>query len=83
MQQLRHLLQAKRRRRVGSSNEKWVKLHEQLAREVNAADDGKGYDVLFYGDSILESTRWGPCCMHCSSCSLTPAMHRCRLIARG
>ena len=55
--QLRHLLQAKRRHRGSTSNEKWVKLHEQLAREVNFADEDKGYDVLFYGDSIFESTR--------------------------
>ena len=56
-EQLRQPLQAKRRHRGSTSNEKWVKLHEQLAREVNAADEDKGFDVLFYGDSILESTR--------------------------
>ena len=56
-EQLRRLLQAKRRHRGSTSNEKWVKLHEQLAREVNAADEDKGLDVLFYGDSIFESTR--------------------------
>ena len=57
MLQRRHALDTKRRRRGGTIEEKWVKMHEQLARELNAADEGKGYDVLFYGDSILESTR--------------------------
>ena len=38
-------------------DEKWVKMHEQLSRELNAADERKGYDVLFYGDSIFESTQ--------------------------
>ncbi len=55
--QRRHALDAKRRRRGSTTEEKWVKMHEQLARELNAADEGKGFDVLFYGDSILESTR--------------------------
>ena len=32
-------------------------MHEKLSRELNAADEGKGYDVLFYGDSIFESTQ--------------------------
>ena len=55
--QRRHGLDTKRRRRGSTTEEKWVKMHEQLARELAAADEGEGFDVLFYGDSILESTR--------------------------
>ena len=55
--QHRRLVDSKRRRRGGTTEEKWIKMHELLAREVSAADEEKGYDVLFYGDSIFEATR--------------------------
>jgi hypothetical protein len=44
-----------------------VRQHEALVKEVEAADAGEGFDVLFFGDSILESTR---CTLLCSCFSL-------------
>jgi hypothetical protein len=56
-EQHRHVETRKRRHRGHTMGEKWVKMHEQLSQELNAADERKGYDVLFYGDSIFESTQ--------------------------
>ena len=35
-------------------------VHQQYVEEVEAADaaDGRGWDVIFYGDSIMEEWRW-------------------------
>jgi hypothetical protein len=57
-QQHRHHVEARRRRRrEDTTDEKWAKMHEKLSQELSVADEGRGYDVLFYGDSIFESTQ--------------------------
>lgn len=48
---------ARQRRRGRGQDEQWVRQHEALVREVEAADKEDGFDVLFFGDSIMESTR--------------------------
>ena len=54
----RGLQQRARQRRHGrGQDEKWLKHHLQLVQELELADQGEGFDVLFYGDSIMESTR--------------------------
>ncbi|CAL8467129.1 g6665 [Coccomyxa elongata] len=54
---LRSLLQRRRRRRGKGQDEAWLQHHHQLVKEVEEADKGSGFDVIFYGDSIMESTR--------------------------
>lgn len=53
----RSLLQRRRRRRGKGQDEAWLQHHQQLVKEVEEADKGSGFDVIFYGDSIMESTR--------------------------
>lgn len=54
---VRRLLQRRRRRRGKGQDEAWLQHHQQLVKEVEEADRKSGFDVLFYGDSIMESTR--------------------------
>ena len=35
----------------------WQNAHKRLVEEVEAADEGQGYGLIFYGDSITESWR--------------------------
>ncbi|CAL8465692.1 g5228 [Coccomyxa elongata] len=52
-----------------SKEDDWLKVHRRYVEEVEAAEaaDGRGWDVIFYGDSIMEEWRgtflgapWGP-----------------------
>ncbi|BDA47685.1 probable platelet-activating factor acetylhydrolase IB subunit beta [Coccomyxa sp. Obi] len=52
-----------------SVEDEWLKVHRRYVEEMEAAEaaDGRGWDVLFYGDSIMEEWRgtflgapWGP-----------------------
>lgn len=54
---VRSLLQRRRRRKGKGQDEAWLQHHQQLVKEVEEADKGSGFDVIFYGDSIMESTR--------------------------
>jgi hypothetical protein len=57
----RRLLERKRRRQGRGQDEAWLQLHQKLVGEVEAADKAStGFDVVFYGDSIIESTRCAP-----------------------
>lgn len=46
-------------------------VHRRYVEEMEAAESaaGRGWDVLFYGDSIMEEWRWDPPLMSPLSCS--------------
>ena len=46
-------------RRPRNVEQKWLDVHHRLAREVQSRDLNNGWDVIFYGDGIFESTRQG------------------------
>ncbi|EIE23771.1 SGNH hydrolase [Coccomyxa subellipsoidea C-169] len=45
-----------------SVEDEWLKVHRRYVEEMEAAESaaGRGWDVLFYGDSIMEEWRWDP-----------------------
>ena len=46
-------------RRPRNVEQKWLDVHHRLTREVQSRDLNNGWDVIFYGDGIFESTRQG------------------------
>ena len=52
---MRHL--ARRPRRHGSMEEAWLAAHRQYVREAYEVDRKGAWDVIFYGDSIIEEWR--------------------------
>lgn len=74
----RGLQQRARQRRHGrGQDDKWLKHHLQLVQELEQANQGEGFDVLFYGDSIMESTRQGTLSRRslCYPARLEPCLH--------
>lgn len=40
-----------------SVEDSWLQVHQRYLKEVTGAEDRGGWDVLFYGDSIVEEWR--------------------------